>query len=267
MNTQNSELVRIITTISNRVQQFVDIVTPYAEPVARGLVALAKWDHISKVLNAAGWLPHYTTPLSLVEDCSGDAYAVRSKLNEYYDQNWSSVRRTIESHLAEYNVDEEAKATFREALDAHGYGLHRSVCRVLFPEIDRVLRTELFGRKTGSEKYKKVVETLVNDKVLEDFLPGGWFDFDYFGHLTASIRERSDDALDERIFGLFSRVDEDDLQRVGQNPVPNRHAAMHGLVSYSSPQNSLNAIFVADYMFRLIGSFRNAQTEGEQANN
>ena len=215
------------------------------------------------MLNAAGWLPHYTTPLSLVEDCSGDVCAVRSKLNEYYEQNWSSVRRTIESHLVEYNVDEEAKATFREALDAHGYGLHRSVCRVLFPEIDRVLRTALFGRRTGNERYREIIETLVNDKTLGDFLPGGWFDFDYFGHLTAAIRERSNDALGERIFGLFSRVDEDDLQRVGQDPVPNRHAAMHGFVSYSSSQNSLNTIFVADYMFRLIGSFRNAQTEGE----
>ena len=86
---------------------------------------------------------------------------------------------------------------------------------------------------------------------------------DYFGHLTAAIKECADDALDERIFGLFSRVDEDDLQRVEQDPVPNRHAAMHGFVSYSSPQNSLNTIFVADYMFRLIGSFRNAQTERE----
>ena len=263
MNTQISELVRMLTAIGNTVQQFVDIVTPHLEPVARGLVAMSEWHQIRKVLNAAGWLPHHTTPLNLVADCSGDVCAVRNKLNEYYKQNWSSVRRAIESQIAEYNVDEEAKATFREALDAHGYGLHRSVCRVLFPEIERVLRAELFERKTGNVPYKKIVETLVNDKTLGDFLPGGWFDFDYFGHLTAAIRQRSDDALDERIFGLFRRVDEDDLQRVEQDPVPNRHAAMHGYVSYSSPQNSLNAIFVADYMFRLMGSFKNAQTDGK----
>ena len=110
--------------------------------------------------------------------------------------------------------------------------------------------------------YKEIVETLVNGKTLGDFLPGGWFDFDYFGHLTAAIRQRSDDALDERIFSLFRKVDEDDLQRVEQDPVPNCHAAMHGYVSYSSPQNSINAIFVTDYMFRLIGSFKNAQTAG-----
>ena len=263
MNAQYSELVRIITAINNTVQRFVDIVTPHLEPLARGLVAMSEWHQISKVLNASGWLPHHTTPLGLVADCSGDVCAARNKLNEYYEQNWSSVRRAIESQIAEYNIDEEAKATFREALDAHGYGLHRSVCRVLFPEIERMLRTELFGRRTGRENYQKIVETLVEDKTLDDFLPGGRFDFDYFGHLTAAVMEHSDDAFNERIFGLFRRVDEDDLQRVGQDPVPNRHAAMHGYVSYSSSQNSLNAIFVADYMFRLIGSFRNAQTARE----
>ena len=233
------------------------------EPVARGLVALSDWDLLSKVLNAAGWLPHYTTPLSLVEDYSGDDFAVRNKLNEYYGQNWPSVRRALESQIAEYNVDEEAKATFMEALDAHGYGLHRSVCRVLFPEIERMLRSELFGRWTWNVSYKEIVETLIEGKWLEDFLPGGWFDFDYFGHLTAAISQRSDDALDEKIFGLFSRVDEEDLQRVDQDPVPDRHAAMHGFVSYSSQQNSLNAIFIADYMFRLISSFKTDQTDGE----
>ena len=263
MNVQNSESVRIIRTLRNRIQQFVDIVTPHLEPVARGLAAMAEWHRIRDVLNAAGWLPHYTTPLGLIADCLADVDTVRDKLEEYYAQNWPRVRTAIECRMTEYNVDEEAKATFREALEAHSCGLHRSVCRLLFPEIDRVLRTEVFGRKTGRESYKKIVETLVSDKTLDDFLPGGWIDFDYFGHLTEAIERHPDDAFDDRIFGLFRPVTEDDLQRLEQDPVPNRHAAMHGYVSYSSPQNSLNAIFVADYMFRLISSFRNAQTASE----
>ena len=263
MNIQSSELVRMLTAIGNIVQQCVDTVPLLVEPVAHGLIVMSERYQIRKVLNAAGWLPHHTTPLSLVADCSHDVCAVRIKLNEYYAQNWSSVRKAIESQIAAYNVDEEAKATFREALDAHGYGLHRSVCRVLFPEIERVLRTELLERMTGHVPYEDFVKKLVDGKTLDDVLPGGWFDFDYFGHLTAAIRQRSDDAFDEGIFGLFQRVGEGDLQRVRQDPVPNRHAAMHGFASYSSPQNSLNAIFVADYMFRLTGSFKNAQTDGE----
>ena len=269
MNTQSSELFRILESTGKAVQEFADIIAPHLEPVARGFVALAEWHKMSEVLNAAGWLPHYTTPLALVADCSIDADAVRTKLKEYYEQNWSSVRRDIESHLAEYNVDEEARATFREALDAHGHGLHRSACRVVFPEIDRLLRTELFGHRTGNERYPDIVKSLVCDKEksLEDFLPGGWFDFDYMGHLTAGIIKGSDDAVSEKIFGVFRKVTEGDLQRLEQDPVPNRHAAMHGYVPYSSQQNSLNTIFVGDYIFRLIGSFRDVQSSGNQAEN
>ena len=113
MNTQNSELIRIITTIGNAFQQFV---TPLLEPVEHGWVVMSERHQIRKVLNAAGWLPHYTTPLSLVADCSGDVCAVRIKLNEYYEQNWPSVRRAIESKIVEYNVDEEQRRRFAKHL-------------------------------------------------------------------------------------------------------------------------------------------------------
>ena len=54
-------------------------------------------------------------------------------------------------------------------------------------------------------------------------------------------------------YGLFQKVpSEEDRDRLKQDPVPNRHAAIHGLVVYSSPQNSLNAIFIADYIFRIV---------------
>jgi hypothetical protein len=50
---------------------------------------------------------------------------------------------------------------------------------------------------------------------------------------------------------------EPDRQRFAQDPVPNRHAAVHGLVIYSSMQNSLNTIFMADYIFQVISFLKN----------
>ncbi len=47
------------------------------------------------------------------------------------------------------------------------------------------------------------------------------------------------------------------MERFAQDPVPNRHAAVHGLVSYSSMQNSLNTIFMADYIFQVISFLKN----------
>ncbi len=231
---------------------------PHIWSIAQGLLAMAAWSQLRE-MSEAGWLPHHTTPLDLIANSGGDAGAVRSKLSEYYIQNWCDVRKAIEYQIEGYNVDEDAKATLREALDAHEYGLYRSVCRLLFPEIDRLLRVEIFGRRTGRQSYRAIVEKLVSDKTLDDFLPGGWYDFDYLGHLTKAMRERSVSKFDDRIFGIFNPVEETDLQRLEQDPIPNRHAAMHGYISYSSPQNSLNTIFFADYIFRLISTFRNTR--------
>ena len=34
--------------------------------------------------------------------------------------------------------------------------------------------------------------------------------------------------------------------------VPNRHASQHGFVTYSSAQNSINMLAMADFMFHVI---------------
>jgi hypothetical protein len=36
------------------------------------------------------------------------------------------------------------------------------------------------------------------------------------------------------------------------DPVPNRHAAIHGLVSYTSHLNSLNMLIMADFIFYVV---------------
>ena len=256
MEAQDSKLADFISTV----RRFADAIIPHLEPIARDLVGVVISRQLREVMGQAGWLPHYTTPLNLITNSAGDADTVRNKLSEYYSQNWDDVRKAIESEIDGYNVDEDAKATLREALDAHEYGLYKSVCRLLFPEIDRLLHVEIFGRRTGSPKYNVAVKKLVSDKTLGDFILGGWYDFDYFGHLTKAIRQSGVSKFDDRIFGIFTHVDETDLRRLEQDPVPNRHAVVHGYVSYSSPQNSINTIFIADYIFRLISQLRNDRT-------
>ena len=293
MTSGDSELVRFLTTLSRVVEEFgkavtpyveavtpyveavtpyleqfdkavttfVEAVTPHVEPVLRDLHAMAEKQRISDLMVEAGWLYHQTTPLGLFADPEVGAKEVCDKLNEYYEENWISLRVAIESQFNDYDVDDEAKATVREAIDAHGYGLYRSVSRLLFPEIERVVQTEIFKRTTGRVSYKTFIEDLVSDKSFSDLLPGGWYDLDYLSHLMMSLEGSSESVLEDRIFGLFRHVNESDLPRLERDPVPNRHAAMHGYVSYSSPQNSLNTIFVADYVFRLVSSLKNAATD------
>lgn len=62
--------------------------------------------------------------------------------------------------------------------------------------------------------------------------------------------------------------DEEARQRLVRDPIPNRHAALHGLVVYSTRQNSLNVIFIGDYVFELISVLKelqqSARTKGRE---
>lgn len=236
-----------------RLQQFTKTIAPVLQKLSS---EFKKWDVSSEVLRKAGWIPHYTTPFDLIAKIGEDLDAVRNQLLHYYGSNWKEIRQTIEARLADYQIDEEAKATMREALDAHEAGLYRCVCRVLFPEIERVFRTKLPDGQTGHIRYEKLVRNLVDDeeKSLGDFMSEGLYELDIFGHLTKHLRDEDESESSKFVYGVFQRVgNEEDRERLKQNPVPNRHAAIHGFVTYDSPQNSLNAIFIADYIFRIIG--------------
>ena len=262
MNDQIVNIQRFLITAAQVVDQFSKAIAPILEPVAQqagAAVALAK---ARANLSAAGWLTHPTMPFGIVLACSGNPDLVHKNVAEYYERSWPNVRSSLENGMAEYNIDEESNAAFIEALEAHGHGLYRCVCTVLFPAIERELRAEIFGTKTGRPKeYEKAVRELVDGTTLADFLPWGCFELDHFDHLTKHIDDRAEDGISKGAFGVFRFVHEDEVHRVAEDPIPNRHAAMHGYVSYASLQNSLNALFFADYMFRVISELRDAKSE------
>ena len=237
----------------------------HASKISTAISELRKWDLSCEILGRVGWLPHYTIPFEQIAEFGDDVELIRSELLDYYTSNWQNVRAEIEARLSDYMVDGEAKATLREALDAHEAGFYRCVCRVLFPEIERVFRKGLFGNKIGPIPYSEFIEKLTDDdKSIDAFIHRGLYDLTIFAHLTEAVREeqriaegQKPTASDDTIFGLFTGVRrEEHVERLKRNAIPNRHAAIHGLVAYSTQQNSLNTIFVADYIFEVVGSFK-----------
>ena len=279
----------ILTAVSQHLEPLLlgwqHLMKTAAPVVLEVMSEFEKWNFSSEVLGKAGWLPHYTTPFGYIAECGEGDEAVRSRLLNYYDNNWQNVRSEIEARLSGYKIDSEAKATLREALDAHEAGLYRCVCRVLFPEIERVFRTELFNGKIGRITYEEFIKKLVDDekksidafilegrsvhirtsdkglprefikklvddekKSIDAFILEGLYDLSILDRKKR--KEEPVSESDELIFGLFTDVkSEKHRECLKQNPVPNRHAAIHGLVAYSSQQNSLNMIFLADYIF------------------
>ena len=232
---------------------------------------LSKYIFSDELLARAGCLPHYTSPFGHLMQFGEDLDLIQNKLLEHYERNWQAVRSDIESHISNYRIDIEARATLGEALDAHEAGLYRCVSRVLFPEIERLFRSEALTDRIGRIRYKCMIKGLVRgesdltqDASLGEFTPNGLYELAIFKRLTRVLDTglRVDDAVP--VYGFYENVfTEEELQRVLRDPVPNRHAAMHGLVVYSSPINSLNMIFFTDYMYQIVNCLKKRKSHGQ----
>ena len=214
-------------------------------PIDRMLQAQIRWaDPFAAArkkgerLTKHGWFPHYTIPEALLDEGIDDS-DFNSLLLSYYRDNWAQVRQTIEGNLSAYPVDDETKAAFLEALNAHEHGLYRSVCRNLMTEVEHVVRIHLFGGKVGSFSVKKQIGDdfgILPVSMLPDASVG------FVGYL----------CLQEHLYDHIKS--EGDRSRIVDHPVPNRHAAIHGLLTYPTVQNSLNSIFVVEYVLQLMSA-------------
>lgn len=194
--------------------------------------------HRYVIFSDSGWFLHYTTPIDLISD-DATSSNITPIMAAYYRDNWPEVAAAFRTQLALMDVDEEAKATFEEALEAHGAGLYRCAVRVLFPEIERLARNELLngslGRITSLLEVRRAAGAL------------GTSELHLFG--------------DQSVFGQFVVMSEhlyaevrspDRLEELSNSPIPNRHAALHGLISYNSLQSSLAGLIMAEFMFKAI---------------
>ena len=186
-----------------------------------------------------GWLPHHSVSMDLVDECGNDSALLDLRLAKFYETNWTHLRQDIKSRLEQYHISEESRSVFREAIVSHEIGHFRSVCRVLFPEIEREFRIRFFQDRAGQIPSKKMLEELERRLRLETVLPREAYGWILFERLTRH---------------LYEQVDDDNRKDYEKDHVPNRHAALHGLVSYSTFKHSMNMIIMADYIFQVLTS-------------
>jgi len=59
-------------------------------------------------------------------------------------------------------------------------------------------------------------------------------------------------TIGRHIEHMYAHVDDDKRGRFKEHAIPNRHATVHGLVSYSTHKHSMNMIIMADYIFQML---------------
>ena len=191
-----------------------------------------------KRLEEAGWLPHYTSPLSLIPDI-GDV-DISSLMERHYTDNWFDIKAKLLDGVKSYDIDEEAKETFSEAVCAHEQGLFRATCRTLFPEIERVVRVELLEGSLHGIASMKELQNVAGQLGLSEMRPTGLSGMALYSRLVDHIYVPAHTA--------------EDVIKLAEDDVPNRHAAMHGLVSYKTFKNSINMLTMADFMFHVVSA-------------
>lgn len=235
-----------IAQIAKRVGAMSRSLATIAEPLNSSFGKMFKaWARHRRV-DDAGWLPHYTTPFDDIP-VDADKAAVSAFLEAYYRENWLKIAGQFEEQIDGLPVDELAKAAFREAIAAHGQGQYRAVTRMLFPEIERVYRAELMEGK---------LKGLTGLGDLRGAIP----------ELPASLFGPLDDPgvqLVRRLLDhLYRRVESDaEVAAIIDDPVPNRHASIHGIIVYASANSSINMLIMAEFLFIVIGAVKRAQDE------
>ena len=249
-NEQNTfvGLVDIEERIHNFAGQFIEFferarlaLQPAAKTFGLILEGLSELQRQSKLIDSAGFVPHPTMPQNLIRQSSGDPTRLSELLVQYYVDNWHDVRDTMTANVNGYQVDKEAKEAFREALVAHENSLYRSVVRHLFPEIERVARIELYKGALGPISTQHGFEQLVDKLAVADLDPSGFFG------LTQLTR------LKEH---LYIHVKKNNRKQIEEDAIPNRHAAIHGLFVYRTAKNSLNTIFMTDYIYQVVNAVK-----------
>ncbi len=231
-------------------------ISPAMDAIREILAEVAR----SRLIERSGWLPHYTTPFDLVGETTNEA-EIRALLEQHYKANWSQVREQFLTQVATHRVDETGKAVFREALVAHEAGLYRAVPRLLFPEIERVACNLLYdGQRVTTEQtasgkiQKKRVTGLPGFAELVGELPVG-------SVLTVNYGVALYYKLVDHLYAKVESSDQIEAARL--DPVPNRHATLHGILPYDQPQNSINMLIMTDFMFSLFGEIEHLTATNE----
>jgi hypothetical protein len=224
----------------NGLKRLLESVERWLEQNSETIEGLVRKLHHHLLFEKAGWLPHHTTPFAELHD-EWSASELSSFLSAYYLDNWLKIREEFEKHLIASKVDAEAKATFSEALDAHGLGLYRVAPRLLFPEIERLARKEFRAGRLGTISILDSIRDKIERKEIgmSELAPSGG------GPVLAQFARMADH--------LYKTVrTTENVAELVNDSVPNRHAALHGLVSYHTMKSSLNALIMTEFMFRII---------------
>jgi hypothetical protein len=235
--------------ISANFRKITEQLNPFFEELRKHGPAISRListrDLFEKIYDVQ-WLPHFTTPVGRVEEHRDDAHALDEAIASYYLENWGEVSAKLRDRQGSYEVNEESKAVFAEAMEIHERGNYRAVVRLLLPEVERLVCIETdapLGARFAPrlEKFVRAAEILSIQRIDKTGLEGI--------HLWTTLAHH-----------LFEHVrNAEELAPFVEHGIPNRHAAIHGVIMYTSHKHSVNTILMLDYVMFMLTLAKESQ--------
>jgi hypothetical protein len=194
----------------------------------------------SEALSNTGWLYHPSLPPSVIEQHLNDVEKLDVAVGEHYRENWELIKMDLLAEVSNLDLAPATKEVFSEAIDCHTAGRYRACIRLIFPEIEKEVRTSFLNDR--NDRPAKIGDFLQTASMMtfRDVIRNHW-EMKLFQKLTSH---------------LYEDVRERNIQQFLNDPVPNRHAAIHALIDYKTPKNSINVIIMAVYTFTIISSLK-----------
>lgn len=168
----------------------------------------------------------------ILEKSGEDNETLDRCISEFYSENWPIIGSVLRSEFSTYSLDELSKSAFCTALTLHGENKYDIVPRILFPEIERVMRIKLFNNSQD-----RISSTDMIDKFGKKY----------------SLREvtRRSPIAHHILFGeLIHWVFASQQARGAAKThcVPNRHEVIHGLDITLTFKDSVNMLLFSFFI-------------------
>jgi hypothetical protein len=198
---------------------------------------------------ALGWLPHpFQTEL---HNEIAELTDLDEKLSNFYENNLAAFEISLTKNLEKCGCDDILLSRVTYCFRSYRDGQFSQIPCALFPEIERYARENLytenpFSNITSLRDVRDTISSLPLSYLTAPVLERGFYLFKIFDeHLYKSIKTTEQ-------WKAARKID-----------IPNRHAALHGLVVYDSAKSSINTFIIFEYAIlsiHALASLEDAET-------
>ena len=240
---QIDEILEPLAAHSRQFAEAGNAVLAAFEPIAHGVMTWGAIWRMYDLAHETGWILHpriseFDEYRNILKSSSEDQEILDGCISKFYSVNWPKIGSDLRSEFLTYSLDELSKSTFCTALTLHREGKYALVPRILFPEIERVMRIRLFNNFQGKISSQEMVEKFCNECFLREVI--GW---NPIAHFT---------LFGELIHWVFAS--EQKRPEVETHCVPNRHEVIHGLDIELTFKNSVNMLLFASFIMGVMQS-------------